>query len=113
MAWSLLTCVVHATEVWRRELDGGPLLDDPRAHGQRRINCIRSSRAVSLSLTTALLPGVMGCSEKSGVEEQTKVSGPEGTTTITKATKVKSSGKNPPAVDPDSSKPVTPPTRTP
>ena len=82
MAWSLLTCVVHATEVWRRELDGGPLLDDPRAHGQRRINCIRSSRAVSLSLTTALLPGVMGCSEKSGVEEQTKVSGPEGTTTI-------------------------------
>jgi hypothetical protein len=74
---------------------------------------MRTLRVVCLSLSAALLLGVVGCGEKSGVEEQTKVSGPEGTTTVTKGTKVESSGKNPPAVDPDTAKPVTPPVKTP
>jgi hypothetical protein len=38
-----------------------------------------------------------GCTEKSGVQETSKVTGPEGTTRVIKDTKVESSGKNPPA----------------
>jgi hypothetical protein len=41
--------------------------------------------------------GLAGCSEKSAVEERSRVSSPEGTTTVTRETKVESSGKNPPA----------------
>jgi len=43
-----------------------------------------------------LVFGVVGCSEKSEVQEQTKISTPEGTTKVTKDTKIESSGKNAP-----------------
>ncbi len=62
---------------------------------------MRTTRLLALSLTAAVGFAFAGCSEKSGVQETTKVSGPEGTTKVTKETKVESSGKNPPA-------PVTP-----
>jgi hypothetical protein len=55
------------------------------------------SVALLLGVTSAF--GLAGCSEKSGVEETTKVKGPEGTETIKKETTVESSG-NPPATTP-------------
>jgi hypothetical protein len=59
-------------------------------------------------LTTALLLGVTsgfglalsGCSEESKVQESSKVSTPEGTTTTTTEVKTDSSGSNPPAPAP-------------
>jgi len=75
---------------------------------------MRTFRAFTLSLWAALVLGVAGCAEQSGVQEKTKITGPEGTTTITKGTKIESSGKNPPiAVDPVSPKTTTSPTRNP
>ena len=62
---------------------------------------MRTTRLLALMLTAAVGFGLTGCSEKSDVQETTKISGPEGTTKVTKDTKVESSGKNPPA-------PVTP-----
>ena len=47
------------------------------------------------SLATMFCTG--GCSEESKVQEKTKVSTPEGSTTVSKETKVESTGKNPPA----------------
>ncbi|MFO0950696.1 MAG: hypothetical protein U0835_05990 [Isosphaeraceae bacterium] len=66
---------------------------------------MRVLKAASLSLTAAILFAASGCSDQAGVEEKTKITGPEGTTTITKETKVESSGDNPPV-------PVTTPSTT-
>jgi len=76
---------------------------------------MRTLRAFTLSLSAALVLGLAGCStEQSGVQEKTKITGPEGTKTITKETKVESSGKNPPlAVDPGSPSTTTSTNRTP
>jgi len=49
-----------------------------------------------LSPAAALLLAIAGCSEQSSVTEKTKISTPDGTTTITKDEKVESTGKNPP-----------------
>ena len=40
--------------------------------------------------------GMSGCSEETGVKEQTKITTPGGTTTQTDQTNVKKSGDNPP-----------------
>ncbi len=76
---------------------------------------MRTLRAFTLSLSAALVLGLAGCStEQSGVQEKTKITGPEGTRTITKETKVESSGKNPPlAADPGSPSTTTSTNRTP
>ncbi len=76
---------------------------------------MRTLRSVTLSLSAALVLGLAGCStEQAGVQEKTKITGPEGTRTITKETKVESTGKNPPvAVDPGSPSTTTIPTRNP
>jgi hypothetical protein len=50
--------------------------------------------ALVLGLTTSL--GVVGCGEKSEVQQTEKVSTPGGTTEVTKSTEVKSTGDNPP-----------------
>lgn len=53
-------------------------------------------RLRSLMLIAPLALGLVGCSEKSEVQERTKITTPEGTRTITKETKVEDSGSNPP-----------------
>lgn len=66
---------------------------------------MRTLRSLSLALSAALILSAAGCSEKSGVTEETKISGPGGTATITKDTKVETTGKNPPVVvEPSTSK---------
>jgi hypothetical protein len=54
----------------------------------------------------ALSMAVVGCGEQSKVESQDKVSTPGGTTTVTKETKIKQSGDNPPS--PGTSTPAPP-----
>jgi hypothetical protein len=44
--------------------------------------------------------GVTGCSDKSTVKEESEVSTPGGTTTVTKETQVEKSGENPPPAKP-------------
>jgi len=51
---------------------------------------------IALSACCFGLAGLAGCSEESGVKEQTQVTGPGGTTTVTKETKVETSGNNAP-----------------
>jgi len=54
-------------------------------------------RSLKLSvLCLPLLVSFVGCGEEAKVQEKTKVSGPDGTSTITKETKVENTGKNPP-----------------
>ena len=76
---------------------------------------MRTLRAVTLAVSAALVLGLAGCgTEEAGVQEKTKITGPEGTTTITRDTKVESSGKNPPVpVDRVSPDTTTSTTRTP
>ncbi len=75
---------------------------------------MQALRAFTLSLSAATVLGFVGCTEQSGVQEKTKVTGPEGTRTITRETKVESSGKNPPpVVDPSSPSTTTSTTRNP
>jgi hypothetical protein len=59
---------------------------------------MRTKQLSSLLYIAPFVLGLAGCSEKSGVEERTKISTPEGTTTIRKDTKVETSGSNPPPV---------------
>jgi hypothetical protein len=63
---------------------------------RQRSNLMRTPSALRLSLAAALLLGAVGCNEESGVKKETKITGPEGTTKITKEEKVEKSGKNPP-----------------
>ena len=44
--------------------------------------------------------GAVGCAEKSSTTEETKVSTPDGTTTVTVEKEVKKTGENPPAEQP-------------
>ena len=75
---------------------------------------MRTLRSYLVPLSASLVLGGVGCTEQSGVQEKTKITGPEGTRTITKETKVESSGKNPPpVVDPVSPSTTTSTTRTP
>src|SRR5208283_5598314 len=86
-------CSVRS-EVRRRDWDRGQSLYDLRNRVRRRINLMRTLRAFTLSLSAALVLGLAGCTEQSGVQEKTKITGPEGTKTITRGTKIESSGKN-------------------
>ena len=61
-------------------------------------------KAVALSLFMAMIFGIIGCNETTGVQEQTKITSPTGTTTVTKDTKVESQGSNPPAVNSETAK---------
>jgi hypothetical protein len=49
------------------------------------------------AMLAGLSIGMVGCTEESGVKEQTTIKGPSGTTTETKDITVKKSGDNPPA----------------
>ena len=67
---------------------------------------MRSTKSRGLTLAAAWIIGVVGCAEKSGIHEETKVSTPEGTKTITRDTKVETTGQKPPStVDPGTAKP--------
>jgi hypothetical protein len=59
---------------------------------------MRNVRSKTLVLGASLLAGLAGCGEKSGVHEETQVTTPDGTKTITRDTEVKTTGENPPAV---------------
>jgi hypothetical protein len=50
----------------------------------------------SAVLITPLAVGLVGCSEKATIEDRSTVSTPEGTRTVTKQTKVETTGDNPP-----------------
>ncbi len=50
----------------------------------------------SALLVTPFVLGLAGCSDKAEVEQQSKISTPGGTTTVTRSTEVESSGSNPP-----------------
>ena len=60
------------------------------------MNAMRTNNLRVLALPLALILGTIGCSEQSGVKEQTKITTPEGSTTITKDTKIETRGQNPP-----------------
>ena len=63
---------------------------------------MRVLRGTGFSLLACLMIGVIGCSDEASVEKETKITGPEGTTTINRETTIESTGENPPiAVDPD------------
>jgi hypothetical protein len=67
-------------------------------------------RVVSTTLAGALLMGLgvsmVGCSEETGVKEETKISTPTGTRTETKTDTIKKTGDNPPMTPPgDAAKP--------
>lgn len=47
-------------------------------------------------LVSPLAFALVGCGEKAGVKEETQVTTPEGTKTITRETEVKTTGDNPP-----------------
>jgi len=68
----------------------------------------RAHKLFGLVPCAALLLGIWGCSDKEGVEQTTKIKGPDGTSTITKKTEVESSGSNPP-IPVDNNRTSTPP----
>ncbi len=49
------------------------------------------------AVLAGLSMGMVGCTEETGVKEEVKVKGPNGTTTETRDITVKKSGDNPPA----------------
>ena len=57
---------------------------------------MRNFRTLGLSIAATLILGLVGCSDTAGVTEKKEITTPTGTTTITKDTKVESSGSNPP-----------------
>jgi len=69
---------------------------------------MRTIRIGSFLLTTALLFGPVGCAEKSGVHEETKVTTPEGSKKITRDTKVESTGDMSPTTNPGTTSPSAP-----
>jgi PBP1b-binding outer membrane lipoprotein LpoB len=58
---------------------------------------MKRALASALILGVCSMFGLTGCSDESKVKEQTTASTPDGSTTVTKETKVDSSGSNPPA----------------
>ncbi len=68
---------------------------------------MRNRHFHTLALATVFAFGALGCSEESGVQEKTKINTPEGSTTITRDTKIEKSGSNPPGVVTTTDKPVT------
>jgi hypothetical protein len=67
-------------------------------------------KVVSTTLAGALLiglgVGMVGCTEETGVKEETKLTTPTGTRTETKTDTIKKSGDNPPMTPPgDAAKP--------
>jgi hypothetical protein len=66
-------------------------------------------KAVRTTLAGALLMGLgigmVGCTEETGVKEETKITTPTGTRTETKTDTIKKSGDNPPMTPSDTAKP--------
>jgi hypothetical protein len=66
-------------------------------------------KLIGVTLAGAMLfglsAGMVGCSEETGTKEETKVTGPSGTTKETKEIKVQKSGENPPLAPSDTTKP--------
>ena len=58
-------------------------------------------RTIAATLIVSLVSiGMVGCSEKSSVKEETKIKTPDGTTTITTEKEIKKTGDNPPPTTP-------------
>jgi hypothetical protein len=67
---------------------------------------MRRTTTGGFTILAGLLFGIVGCSDTSGVHEETKISTPEGTKTITHDTKVETTGSNPPTtVQPEAPRP--------
>jgi hypothetical protein len=66
-------------------------------------------KVIGLTMAGAMLlglsAGMVGCSEETGVKEETKVTTPTGTRTETKTDTVKTKGDNPPMTPGDAAKP--------
>jgi hypothetical protein len=58
---------------------------------------MKRALASALILGVCSMFGLTGCSEESKVTDKTTASTPEGSTTVSKETKVETSGSNPPA----------------
>ncbi len=58
-------------------------------------------RVIAATLITSVVSiGMIGCTEKSSVKQETKFQTPGGTTTITTEKEIKKTGDNPPATTP-------------
>ena len=58
-------------------------------------------RAIAATLIVSVVSiGLIGCTEKSSVKQETKIKTPSGTTTITTEKEIKKTGNNPPATTP-------------
>jgi hypothetical protein len=58
-------------------------------------------RVIAATLIASVVSiGMIGCTEKSSVKQETKIKTPGGTTTITTEKEVKKTGDNPPSTTP-------------
>jgi hypothetical protein len=58
-------------------------------------------RMIAAALVFSVLSiGIVGCTDKTTIKRETKISTPGGTTTITTEREVKKTGENPPAARP-------------
>ena len=58
-------------------------------------------RAIAATLIVSVVSiGLIGCTEKSSVKQETKIKTPNGTTTITTEKEIKKTGNTPPATTP-------------
>jgi len=66
-------------------------------------------KLITTTLAGAMLGGLtfgmVGCTEETGVKEEVKIKGPNGTTTEDKSITVKKSGDNPPTAPSETTKP--------
>jgi hypothetical protein len=60
---------------------------------------------LAAAVLSGLSIGMVGCTEETGMKEQTTIKGPSGTTTETKDITVKKSGDNPPPAPSDKAAP--------
>jgi ABC-type glycerol-3-phosphate transport system substrate-binding protein len=60
---------------------------------------MNTSRFRALAATLVAGLAIAGCGQESGVKEETKVTTPDGSATVTKETKVETTGDNPPPVN--------------
>jgi hypothetical protein len=72
----------------------------PRTTRKPGNTVMKKSIGATLAVGLISLAGLIGCGDEAGVKEQTEVTGPGGTTEVTKETKVETTGENPPPVNP-------------
>ncbi len=69
------------------------------AGSQRKV--MKMKRVIAATLIASVVSiGMLGCTEKSSVKQETKIKTPGGTTTITTEKEIKKTGDHPPATTP-------------